>query len=278
MILVTGTMRSGTSMWMQILIAAGFPHIGEAFPAPWGPGLRAANPRGFYESRLVAGIYHATNPHPETGAYLFPEQTRRHATKVFIPGLVRSDRAFIDGVVATVREWRAYSASITRMRDIMGTDREAELFDLPMAPELRWWAENFALLRDIATRRYAAHVSTYERLLDDPEAEIGAVLSWLGTGDLAAACGVVDASLRTQRRSPQPDLEPRYVAAFDDLYDLLHSGGEPSAAFVRRLNTIDAELRPRMRRAEDAVRARIADRLSPARTRGIPAGPAEGIA
>lgn len=271
MILVTGTMRSGTSMWMQVLIAAGLPHIGEAFPAPWGAGLRDANPRGFYESRLVAGVYHATNPHPDTGAYLFPEQTRRHVTKVFIPGLVRSDRAFIDVVIATVREWRAYCTSITRMRDMMGRDREAELFDLPMAPELRWWAENFALLRDIATRRYAAHVTTYERLLADPEAEIATVLEWIGEGDVVAAARAVEPSLRTQKDVAQPDLEPRYVAAFDGLYDLLHSGAEPTPAFVKRLNEIDAELRPRMRAAENAVRTRIAHHLAPAR-------PAEGIA
>jgi hypothetical protein len=265
MIFVTGTMRSGTSMWMQILIAAGFPHIGEAFPKPWGPGLKDANPRGFYESQLVAGVYHATNPHPDSGIYLFPEQTKQHVTKVFIPGLVKSDRAFMDGVVATVRDWREYCASITRMRDMMDADREAELFDVPMAPALRWWAENFALLRDIATRRYAAHVTTYARLIEDPAKEIDAVLGWVGSGDRVAASAAVDPSLRTQVDVPEPDIEPRYAVAFDDLYAVLHSGADLSAAFVKKLNQIDDELRPRMRRAENAVRARIADRLSPER-------------
>ncbi len=31
MLVVTGCKRSGTSLWMQILIAAGFPHIGKDF-------------------------------------------------------------------------------------------------------------------------------------------------------------------------------------------------------------------------------------------------------
>ncbi len=53
---------------------------------------------------LRAGIYYATNPHPRTGAYFFPEQVEHHCVKVFIPGLVRTDRAFIGRVVASMRE------------------------------------------------------------------------------------------------------------------------------------------------------------------------------
>ena len=43
MIIVTGTKRSGTSMWMQILAAAGLPVFGEAFPRSWrcGPSSSA---------------------------------------------------------------------------------------------------------------------------------------------------------------------------------------------------------------------------------------------
>ena len=76
MFIVTGTKRSGTSMWMQILIAAGLPIIGEAFPMRWEQTIKAANPEGFYESHLRRGIYYRTNPHPKTAAYLFPEQVQ----------------------------------------------------------------------------------------------------------------------------------------------------------------------------------------------------------
>ena len=103
MIVVTGSRRSGTSLWMQILAAAGLPVIGEKVPASWEALAAEFNPGGFYESELTAGIYYKTNPHPRSGAYLFPEQTREHAVKVFVPGLVRSDVAFIDRVIATVR-------------------------------------------------------------------------------------------------------------------------------------------------------------------------------
>src|SRR5688572_15197157 len=116
MIIVTGTQRSGTSMWMQALIAAGLPAIGDRFPAGWGDRLKAANPNGFFESELLAGINFQTNPHPLTGAYLRPEATRRHAVKVFVPGLVRTDVAFIDRCIATVRAWPAYVVSARRLR------------------------------------------------------------------------------------------------------------------------------------------------------------------
>ncbi len=76
MIIVTGTKRSGTSMWMQILKAAGLRVLGEAFPRDWGETIRDANAQGFYESPLRHGIYYRTNPHPRTGAFLPPQDTK----------------------------------------------------------------------------------------------------------------------------------------------------------------------------------------------------------
>ena len=62
MFIVTGTKRSGTSMWMQILIAAGLPIIGEAFPMRWEHTIKAANPEGFYEG-TCAGAGFAGQQH-----------------------------------------------------------------------------------------------------------------------------------------------------------------------------------------------------------------------
>ena len=107
MFLVTGAKRSGTSMWMQILTAAGLPAVGEAFPKSWGDGpLREANPRGFFESTLRDGIAWHTNPDPRTGFYLHPDAARGHCVKVFLPGLARTDLAFVEGALLTVRDWR----------------------------------------------------------------------------------------------------------------------------------------------------------------------------
>ena len=263
MILVTGTMRSGTSMWMQILIAAGLPHLGEAFPAGWGEDLKAANPRGFFESQLVAGVYHATNPQPETGAYLFPEQTRRHAVKVFVPGLIRTDVAFMDRVIGTVREWRAYCDSLDRVTKLAGGDRELALFDLPLTPALRWWVENFALVRDIATRRYPAHVTTYERLLGAPHKEIAAVLEWIGAGNARAAADAVVPSLRTRREASTPsEISPAHARVFDDLYAHLHEGRDLSPSFIALLNQTDEELRPRLHAIHERAREQIVERLA----------------
>ena len=267
MIVVTGSKRSGTSLWMQLLAAAGLPVIGERFPRGWDELVRDHNPDGFFESALSAGIYYRTNPHPTTGAYLFPEQTRGHAVKVFVPGLVRSDVAFLDRVIATVREWREQSASALRLRaDLAAQSAPEAALAEPLHPAFEWWTETFALVRDLAVRRYPAHVQSYQGLLDDPPRVIQGVLRWIGLGDPAAALAVVRLSAPRTAPRPEPalppELLPHHVAAFDALYDDIHRGRPLTPAFVAHLNAVDAELRPHLlaynARVRDAALARLA--------------------
>jgi hypothetical protein len=272
MLIVTGTKRSGTSMWMQVLIAAGFPIIGEAFPMRWEQTIKAANPEGFYESHLRRGIYYRTNPHPKTGAYLFPEQVQGHAVKVFIPGLTRSDRAFIGKVIASVREWREYESSIARLYAIEDASRRAEgkgelIPEERMPGALEWWAENFALVRDIAVRRYPVHVQSYEGLLADPERVIRDVLKWVGKGDADRAVAAVKPEHRTQRRPESTTVEPAIAEVFDQFYAALHAGKGLEAALLQKLNETNEVLAPRIHavqlrlreqgRRRQALRARL---------------------
>ena len=261
MILVTGTKRSGTSMWMQILAAAGLPVFGDRFPRHWGEHFAAANPDGFYESELIAGIYFRTNPHPVTGVFLFPEQTRHHAVKVFIPGLIRTDLAFIDRVIATVRPWRDFARSRERLHDVVREANQAVGVVADEGPTLpaplEWWAENFALIRDIATRRYAVHTLSYESLLADPEPQIRAVLQWIGAGDPARACAVVRRERPPAAQGPVDDagVEPDHLAIFDELYERIHRGRPLDNPLIERLNATDRHLRPRMLAHNAAVKA-----------------------
>ena len=259
MFIVTGTKRSGTSMWMQILIAAGLPIIGEAFPMRWEHTIKAANPEGFYESHLRRGIYYRTNPHPKTGAYLFPEQVQHHAVKVFIPGLIRSDRAFIGKVIATVREWREYESSIRRLYAIEDESRRAEgkgelIPEERMPGALEWWAENFALVRDIAVRRYPVHVQSYEGLLAEPERVIRDVLRWLGKGDADLAIAAVKPEHRTQNRPDSDSIEPEMAEVFDAFYAALHAGKGLEASLLQRLNQTNEVLAPRIAQTQARLR------------------------
>lgn len=254
MIIVTGTKRSGTSMWMHALIAAGLPYIGERFPAGWGELLRDANPDGFFESELMIGVNYRTNPHPQTGAYLAPHQTREHAVKIFIPGLVRSDVAFLDRVVATVRSWREYVVSIRRVG----------VGDSTLPPALEWWCSNFALIRDLAIRGYPAHVLSYDALLRDPERVLAEVLAWIGRGDPTAA-RVVRAD-RTREAIAEPDhdlgegVDASHLAVFDELYACIDAGRPLSASFIDRLNAVDRALRPMVLGRQAAAEAQtVAD-------------------
>jgi hypothetical protein len=266
MIIVAGTKRSGTSMWMQLLKAAGFPPIGNAFPRNWEKTIKDANPAGFYESELRKGIYYATNPDPKTGTYLFPQDTRRHAVKVFIPGLIRTDRAFIDKVVATVRPWRQYIRSLSRLyameREAQSEARKKKESDLPdpvfMPPLIEWWVENFSLFSDIVTRRYPFYMVAYESVLEDPDKALREVFRWLGDGDVEAAIKQVEPALRTQNdpavdsaSDEESDIESEVVEVFDALYEVVRNHDPLQQSFVDRLNEANQLLSERI---ETAVR------------------------
>ncbi|MCO4747113.1 MAG: hypothetical protein KC912_20115 [Proteobacteria bacterium] len=256
MILVTGTKRSGTSMWMQILRAGGFTIVGEAFSAGWGDSIRDANPHGFWESSFRQGVFFATNPHPETGAFLRPDASTQHAVKVFVPGLVRTDFGYIHHVIATMRPWREYAASIRRLYAI----EDAWLAELPNGderiahaeglrpvypPEVEWWFEQYDLVRDVATRRYPFHWVSYERVLRQPEVEIKRVFAWLGKGDVARAADVVDRATRTQADTPDPPdcpLDADTIAVMDALYDTCHRDAPLTPELVERLNATQARM------------------------------------
>ncbi|MCZ6807355.1 MAG: hypothetical protein O7F08_10405 [Deltaproteobacteria bacterium] len=273
MIIVTGTKRSGTSMWMQLLNAAGFPPIGNAFPRNWERTIKDANPAGFWESELRRGIYYKTNPDPKTGTYLFPEDTQRHAVKVFIPGLIRTDRAFIGRVVATVRPWRQYVRSLSRLYAIEGeAQREARKkkeSDLPdavfMSPVIEWWVENFSLFSDIVTRRYPFYMVAYESVLEDPDKTLRGVFDWLGDGDVKAAIRQVEPALRTQdsvaddsTNAEEHDLEPEIVEVFDSLYEVVRNQEPLQQAFVDRLNDANQRLSERIGTAvRETARAQL---------------------
>jgi len=261
-IVVTGTKRSGTSMWMRILDAAGFPPIGKAFPETWGTTIRDANQDGFYESLLRNGIYHETNPHPQTGRYVPPgEATARMAVKVFAPGFVRSWRAFLDHVIVSMRPWREYCASLRRLyamehaatEEKLGAKLEPRKL---IPPELEWWGDNYGLLRDLLMRQPPAKLLTYDRVLRDPAREVGAVVRWLG-GDVAAAVAIVDPARRTQRDVPEPDgpLSARARGAFDALYQRVDGGGSIDAPLLEELAVVHREVAPLFRAAFEEAKA-----------------------
>lgn len=264
MIIVTGTKRSGTSMWMRILGAAGLEVIGDAFPGKWGDRIRDANPGGFYESLLRRGVYFATNPHPRTGAYLSPEATRGHAVKVFIPGLIRSDLAFIEKVIASMRPWREYVGSLNRLYDMEHAAREREAGkELPrpvrLPPALEWWSENYSLLSDVLTRRYPIHWLAYDSVLARPAELIPEAIGWLGVGDAEAAVAVVDPASRTQDTSSSPveapEVEPEDARVFDAFYEQVRDRKPIEVDFIDELNATNERLAPSIAEALDRVRA-----------------------
>ena len=260
---------------MQILINAGFPFIGKDFIGTWKDSIAEANSEGFYESSLRTGINFTTNPNPGSGTYLHPHTTTNYAAKVFVPGLVRTDFAFIHRVVATVRRWDEYCVSFERLMameaDFMSRlpERPGEPPPRAMAiisrpnvhPALMWWKYNFNLVSDTLTRRYPIQVVTYGRLLEAPEEVLPPILKWcdnvLPTDlfehqpvpglNIEKAVGCVNPDLRTQVQPIVDDhgLPQEAIRAFDDLYDCFHSQGASLSRTLRdHLNQVQSLLAP----------------------------------
>lgn len=264
MLLVTGTRRSGTSMWMQAFVAAGHPVIGEPFPRDW-LRVKHANPRGFYESSLREGINFTTNPDPATGVRLVPEETRNHVVKVFHQGLPLTERVWLDRVLVTVREWRTYCASVLNLevleRESVGVgDRDP----LRVDPVYEWLYENLITLQDVATRGYPIHFSAVHDILDDP-ARIGPIYDWatdppVDPAARAAAIASVDPQL-ARRAAPTPAwVSPAHAEVLDRLYAAMREG-DPLTELDTAL-ALAAELARRPRAPSSVWRAGIEARTN----------------
>lgn len=245
-------------MWMQILVAADLPVVGRAFPKNWkGGALRDANRDGFFEGRYRDGIFFATNPGPD-GRYVRPQDTKGKIAKVFIPGVLRTEYAHIQGVIANVREWREYTASVDRLWALDEQQRLAEEPDMPptlrLPAPLEWWAENFALIRDQQLRGYPAVIQTYDQVLADPAKYVREALEMIGRGDLKSALTAVKPDRRTQAGTRCDAVEPHIAQAFDDLHAAVAAGKGFSKSLISKLIAVNTELEPqvlaaRMKRA-----------------------------
>lgn len=229
---------------MQILTAAGFPAIGEAFPRDWETRLKDANPRGFYESTLRRGINFETNPDPKTGFYLHPLETEDHVVKVFMSALPRTEHAFLGRVIITVRDWREYAQSMARLDALQHGD-EAVHPEAAFEAAIEWWVAVSAGIRDVLLRRYPCHLTSYASVVQNP-AHIRETLQWIGQPcDVDAAVAAVDPSLyRSEAQKAPPQLDPASVEVFDELYHRIHVGKRLNPGFVQRLNRTHQRLLP----------------------------------
>jgi hypothetical protein len=255
MIVVSGTRRSGTSMWMQVLAAAGLPIVGERYPLDWETALGPLNRRGFFESTLRDGINYTTNPDPRSGVYLHPVETRCHVVKLFADGLVRSDLSFLDRVLVTVRPWREVAASFDRLIAIENVARGVDDHARPprLSGALDWWRANFGVVRDVVLRRYAVHIQSHRVAIEQPERVVPKVLAWIAEAcpeplelDVDAAIAAVDATERTIVSTETDDtIEPDIAAVFDAYEQTIADGSPLDTALLERMNAVNERLAPR---------------------------------
>jgi hypothetical protein len=264
MIVVTGTKRSGTSLWMQILDAGGIPYIGDKFPKGWAEDITEDNPKGFYESKTLRnGVYFLTNPGKD-GSYISPEAGKGKGIKLFIPGLVKTDIAYVEYVIATIRHWKTYELSIGKMykkeedwwreelnkknpekenkEELIQEELKRQRGSYPFAIE--WFMENVQLLRNFEIRRFPLVMKSYEALLENPDDIISKVFSFIKLGDYKKGSLAVEKGLyRSKAIDNTSDyLEPKEVKLFDDLYYSIHQGSKVSGSLYRDLISLYLEL------------------------------------
>jgi len=150
------------------------------------------------------GVYWETNPHRETGRYLFPGPTARHVLWMDVMGLRKSDPAYLDHVLAVVPSWR-------RVED-------------PRS----WWHLLYALLDDVTTRRHRTWFCATEHVAD----EWSELCAWL---DLE--CAAPDLRVPPERAHDEPHAE-----VFDALHDRLTRRAELDDGLVARVNATHTAL------------------------------------
>ncbi len=234
MIAISGCRRSGTSLWMQILGAAGLPIVGDRFPEDWEATLGELNPAGFWESKHRNGIEDES-----------VTQLAGKVIKVFVHGLLTTDVAHLEKVVLTIRPWREHVASVERFEAVESAARERTV-PQAMPPALEWWYETYCALGDVSERGYPAMLVAYDTILEHPVDTIERVLAFLDVGgDAAAARTAVRPELRTQRAPAieEAPIEPDVVSAFDEFYDRVRTR-RGFDGFEKQLNDTHARLWP----------------------------------
>jgi hypothetical protein len=125
-------------------------------------------------------------------------------------------------------------------------------------PALEWWRENYDLIRNFATRRFAFNLVSYQKLLSAPAEVIPPVIKWCGGGDAEKAIAVVKPKLNTQKETIVEDspLSAEQEELFDELHDYFYRQDPLTASFIQKLNTLDEELAPMIKsnRIKDAKR------------------------
>ena len=79
------------------------------------------------------------------------EDVTHTAVKVFIPGVIRTERAYIHRVIASMRPWRQYAGSLRRLYEMeeVALAQRTESRRPPrqyMDPVPEWWMDNFSLV------------------------------------------------------------------------------------------------------------------------------------
>ncbi len=248
MIVATGPGPSTGSTWVDVLRGAGVPILGEALPEGWSESTRADVRPAYFAALREQGVYYKTNPDPFTQGYLEAAESAPFATAMKTEAVLRTERAYLDRVVAAMPHFRSVAAG--------GGELESVLL---------WWSDHFLLLRDAATRRYPLRLVSDEALARDPETTARSVLSFLGvepTDEAFARARAAPPSVALDE-PPEIELPDTILDVFEELHRRVDRDEGFDRSFLEHLYAVNEALTPHVLhlkvaslRSQAALRAR----------------------
>jgi hypothetical protein len=141
-----------------------------------------------------------------------------------------------DRVIGMVRAWRAYSA----------IEAKSARGGAP-PPEVRWWFQNYAMLRKLAIRGSRFLLVGYERLLFQPEKSTRRILAFVGrdSPEDFARVSLLPPVPISRRQYTSGVLEKEEVRAFDLLNSLVDREQPLARSDLELFNDVNKRLRSR---------------------------------
>jgi hypothetical protein len=238
MIVATHTEHERAAAWIDVLRAAGAPVLGESIPKTWSEHAETAVQPSFFATLGDQGVFYKTNPDPYSQVYLDAAEAEDVAFRMKVNAVLRSERAYLGHVVASMPHFRAVEGEGERL-----------------AAVLLWWNDYVGLLRDASTRRYPLHLVSEEALARAPEATLRTVLGFVGAPLTEAAERVASALPAPRPRDPDAGrgLPPTVLDVFEELHRRVDQDEGFDRPFLERLYAVNQALTPQILRLQVAT-------------------------
>lgn len=226
---------------MAMANEAGFNIVGDKYPLDWedkrtekGDGQNQSD-IGFWEDMNIVDAG-ANN----TNITVPPDALKQHFTKIFTVGLPKTDFAYIDKMILTVREpwshlqsWR--KLFIFNVKDSEGVDID----DLRYPYGTEYVFKYNLFVQDYLKRKYPTLIVDFDDMLANPHKNCQTIKQFVGCGRWDLGQQLIDSSRNRNKLAPRPDKKFEFAPGFFDFIEHLYGrlkDGNLDEALVKDLS------------------------------------------